>query len=219
MSIGEKLQRARMLAGLTQEQAAERMSVSRQTISNWENDKTLPDIAYAKSISEVYGVSIDQLISEDHPVAVPSTVDVKDDLKKKDISGRRLLTVYLCLWLVCVMVFWIFGTGGGFAMVYGLFIIWLGFPIITAVIAFLFGLFRVWQPSWLLLILFFGVMHTLLPYMTFSLANTISSGNINPLEPVVFHFGVCISAASMAFGLFVDYISNAFINKVNKVIK
>ena len=44
MDIGMKMKKARINAGLTQEQVAESLGVSRQTISNWENDKTYPDI-------------------------------------------------------------------------------------------------------------------------------------------------------------------------------
>ena len=45
MTIGEKLKAARGGAGMTQEQAAQRLQVSRQTVSNWENDRSYPDIA------------------------------------------------------------------------------------------------------------------------------------------------------------------------------
>ena len=44
MEIGKKLKAARSRAGLTQEQVAEHLFVSRQTISNWENEKSYPDI-------------------------------------------------------------------------------------------------------------------------------------------------------------------------------
>lgn len=45
MEIGEKLREARMNSGRTQENVAELIHVSRQTISNWENEKSYPDIA------------------------------------------------------------------------------------------------------------------------------------------------------------------------------
>ena len=44
MEIGAKLRQARIAAGLTQEQTAEALGVSRQSISNWENEKNYPDI-------------------------------------------------------------------------------------------------------------------------------------------------------------------------------
>ncbi len=44
MKIGERLRDARVACGLTQERAAEKINVSRQTISNWETERTYPDI-------------------------------------------------------------------------------------------------------------------------------------------------------------------------------
>lgn len=44
MEIGKKLKKARIACGLTQEQVADKINVSRQTISNWENEKSYPDI-------------------------------------------------------------------------------------------------------------------------------------------------------------------------------
>lgn len=58
LDIGAKIKDARAAAGLTQEQAAEALGVSRQTISNWENEKTYPDIASVVRMSDLYAVSL-----------------------------------------------------------------------------------------------------------------------------------------------------------------
>ena len=65
MEIGKKLKNARIEAGLTQEKAAEKIDVSRQTISNWENNKSYPDINSLLLMSEVFEISLDQLIKGD----------------------------------------------------------------------------------------------------------------------------------------------------------
>lgn len=65
MEIGKKLKQARLGAKLTQEQAAERLFVSRQTISNWENEKTYPDIASVVRLSDLYSISLDELLKGD----------------------------------------------------------------------------------------------------------------------------------------------------------
>ena len=57
MEIGKKLRQARTQAGLTQEQAAERILVSRQTVSNWETGETLPNIETLKRLSDLFDVS------------------------------------------------------------------------------------------------------------------------------------------------------------------
>lgn len=61
MEIEKKLKEARANAGLTQEQVAERIIVSRQTISNWERGKSLPDIVSIMKLSDLYQISLDEL--------------------------------------------------------------------------------------------------------------------------------------------------------------
>ena len=62
MEIGKKLKEARQMSGLTQENVAEKLNVSRQTISNWETEKFYPDILYVLQLSDLYQVSLDELL-------------------------------------------------------------------------------------------------------------------------------------------------------------
>lgn len=65
MNIGKQLKDARIESGYTQEQVAEQLDVSRQTISSWENGRTFPDIVSVVSLSDIYDVSLDVLIKGD----------------------------------------------------------------------------------------------------------------------------------------------------------
>ena len=65
MEIGTLIKAARKNSGLTQEQAAEALDVSRQTLSNWENGKTYPDIISVITMSDLYSVSLDYLLKEE----------------------------------------------------------------------------------------------------------------------------------------------------------
>lgn len=65
MKFHESIKEKRKNLNLTQEEVAEKLFVSRQTISNWENGKTLPDIESLISISELYEISLDELIKGD----------------------------------------------------------------------------------------------------------------------------------------------------------
>lgn len=65
MSLGSSMYEARKRAGLSQEDVAERLGVSRQTISKWELDETLPDIRQAKKLSTLYKLTLDQLVDFD----------------------------------------------------------------------------------------------------------------------------------------------------------
>ena len=65
MGLGDHLFRARKNKGLSQEMVAEKLGVSRQTISKWETDETLPDIRQSKNLAVLYGLSLDELIDWD----------------------------------------------------------------------------------------------------------------------------------------------------------
>lgn len=69
MMLGSSLFHARKKAGFTQEDVAERLGVSRQTIGKWEADETLPDIRQSKRLATLYGVTLDELIAFDLDVA------------------------------------------------------------------------------------------------------------------------------------------------------
>lgn len=65
MSLGNILFDARKKKGLSQEEVAEKLGVSRQTISKWETEETVPDIYQAKKLAKIYGLSLDELIDTD----------------------------------------------------------------------------------------------------------------------------------------------------------
>ena len=65
MELGKQIKRYRMEANLSQEELADKVFVSRQTISNWENDKNYPDIKSLVLMSEVFHVSLDHLVKGD----------------------------------------------------------------------------------------------------------------------------------------------------------
>ena len=110
MEIGAKLRQARIAAGLTQEQTAEALGVSRQSISNWENEKNYPDIVSVVRLSDLYAVSLDALLKEEAPMS-----DYLDYLEESTntVRSRReqslliLLCVYLGIWAVSVLFFWL----------------------------------------------------------------------------------------------------------------
>ncbi len=64
MTLGEKIRSARKNAGLTQEQMAEKLMISRPAITKWESDKGIPDIENLKAISKLLDVSIDYLVND-----------------------------------------------------------------------------------------------------------------------------------------------------------
>ena len=65
MQIANQIKKLRTESGMSQDELAERIFVSRQTVSNWENEKTYPDIKSLLLMSEVFNTSLDTLIKGD----------------------------------------------------------------------------------------------------------------------------------------------------------
>lgn len=65
MELGKQIRKYRNERTLSQEALADKVYVSRQTVSNWENDKSYPDVKSLVLLSEVFAVSLDQLIKGD----------------------------------------------------------------------------------------------------------------------------------------------------------
>ena len=65
MSLGNSIFQARKKCGLSQEAVAEKLGVSRQTVSKWETDERVPDIRQSKKMAVLYHVSLDELIDFD----------------------------------------------------------------------------------------------------------------------------------------------------------
>ncbi len=65
MNLGSSFSNARKRKGLSQEAVAEKLGVSRQTVSKWETGETLPDIRQSKRLAVLFGLSLDELIDFD----------------------------------------------------------------------------------------------------------------------------------------------------------
>ena len=89
MTLGEKIKEARKQCGLSQEQLAEKLAVSRSAVAKWETDKGSPDIANLIAISDEFGLSLDELIKDN--VAVKKKIIADSSAKKWHI----LTIVYL----------------------------------------------------------------------------------------------------------------------------
>ena len=79
MEIGKQIKKYRSEMEVSQEELAERIFVSRQTVSNWENDKNYPDLKSLVLLSSLFGVSLDILIKGD-------VEQMKEEIKTEDIK-------------------------------------------------------------------------------------------------------------------------------------
>ena len=92
MTLGEKIKETRKSAGLTQEQIAEKLMVSRQAITKWESDKGIPDVDNLKAISSLLNVSIDYLLDNGQDMYT-SVIRETIDLSKYEKNAKAQIVM------------------------------------------------------------------------------------------------------------------------------
>lgn len=97
MEVGTQIKKYRSNMGISQEQLAEKVYVSRQTVSNWETGKNYPDIHSLLLLSLLFNVSLDQLIKGD--VEIMKTEIKETEIKKFNRYGN-IYTVLLVLTVI-----------------------------------------------------------------------------------------------------------------------
>ena len=109
MELGKRIKEYRNNLGWNQDELAIKMYVSRQTISNWENDKSYPDIQSLLLLSELFDVSLDQLVKGDIEKMTELINENKDkEIKQMDIYGK-IMTVGMLVMAIAVipLVLWL----------------------------------------------------------------------------------------------------------------
>ena len=86
MELGEKLQALRKNRGLTQEELAEALYVSRTAVSKWESGRGMPNIESLKAISKFFSVTLDDLLSGEELLVI-----AEDDHKQKEMRIRDMV--------------------------------------------------------------------------------------------------------------------------------
>lgn len=79
MTFGEKLKEARKKTGLSQEQFAEKLNISRSAVAKWESDIGIPDVSNLKSIAKLLNVSIDSLLDVETDTSAEADVQIETD--------------------------------------------------------------------------------------------------------------------------------------------
>ena len=120
MELGKQIKKYRNYMGLSQDALAEKIFVTRQSISNWENDKTYPDINSLIRLSETFDISVDALIKGDAEVIqkIINEDDQKQFTKMSWIyTGLFFLMLITPIPLVKFLGFWGMGIWGILAAV------------------------------------------------------------------------------------------------------
>lgn len=208
MDIGGKIKKSRTDAKITQEQAAQALGISRQTISNWENERSYPDIVSVLKMSDLYSVSLDYLLKGEGPMKdyldyiEESTNTVKS---KTRLSKLLLVLSYLVIWAFNIMASWRFSAGsiteaqaGG--------VQWLMLPAVTIILSLLIGKNNYWGKHKWLAPIGFGLMFMLSVYASYGMRESLNFNRVD-LQTISFFFiGMIASMIGMALGhaLFAD---------------
>ena len=115
MEIVKQIKKHRSELSLSQEEFADKIFVTRQTVSNWENDKSYPDINSLVLMAEVFGVSLDSLVKGD-------IEEMNEKIKTEDIeylnkANRRLTLAFVWDFFMLVPLLKLFGIWG--AVIFG----------------------------------------------------------------------------------------------------
>lgn len=210
MDIGEKIKHARSKAKLTQEQVAEALGVSRQTISNWENEKTYPDIVSVVKMSDLYDISVDHLLKGEPSMSnyLDYLEESTNAVKSKNKFSKLLLAVtYLGIWAISLIAFWLFNSGSD-AMGYSIMFLWILLPVTTFVVSLLIGMNYYYEHKKWLLTVAFGVMYMFAEYATFSTLNMVAFDKVNAPQFGMIPIGTMISLAGMAIGHGIHYAAS-----------
>lgn len=202
--IGTKIKDARTAAQLTQEQVAEALGISRQTVSNWENDRTYPDIGSVVKLSDLYGVSLDYLLKDrkEEPMSDYTTFleESTNVVRSKNRLAKIILTaVYLGIWALGLFVYWVLMSPSdvmGFALMF----FWLLLPVSTLTVSLVIGRNDYWGKGKWLAVLAFSGMHMLAEFGTFKVGTMMAFGRIQAPSWELFLAGAATAAAGMGIG-------------------
>lgn len=114
MSIGTKLYELRKKKGLSQEEVADKLKVSRQTVSKWETDQSMPEFDKIVPICELYSITADELLTgikkEEELEEELSYKNSVDEKREEEVSKKRALGIGVGVFLYFVAVVWVMIT-------------------------------------------------------------------------------------------------------------
>lgn len=90
MTIAEMIKKTRQDNNMTQEEYANKFGVTRQTVSSWENEKSMPDLQLIITICNTYNFSLDSLLNEDHKFV--SKIDMTQKIFR---TLKRILPIFV----------------------------------------------------------------------------------------------------------------------------
>lgn len=101
MAFGDKLQFLRKTKGISQEQLASQLKISRQAISKWENNSSIPDVENIVKLSNIFEVSTDYLLKSEVEI---SELDMKNNSNQGKLKISSLGSIFIILGFIGVFI-------------------------------------------------------------------------------------------------------------------
>lgn len=197
MDIGKKLKKSRMKCNLSQEDVSEKLNITRQTLSNWENNKCYPDILNVIELSKLYNICIDELIKDEEMINnIKLSLDIVS--KKEKMIKYMLVILYLFIWSISILSFWIFTVNSHDPLArdsYVLTILFVLLPVLSFILSFIIGKEK-WKSEKLFIPFFFGIMYMLIEYTTFKLFDMLKYTKFNFLDIISFNLFILVMLIS-----------------------
>ncbi len=102
MELSSQIRSQRLEHGLSQDDLAEAIFVSRQTVSNWENDKTYPDVQSLELLSQLFGITIDELVQGDVARMRRAMEEDSKRIKQLSVAATVLLVLSVAFFVMLV---------------------------------------------------------------------------------------------------------------------
>ncbi|MBE6928510.1 MAG: helix-turn-helix transcriptional regulator [Ruminococcaceae bacterium] len=184
-TLGDKIKYHRKRMGLTQEQLAQRLGVSAQAVSKWENNLSCPDISVLPEMAALFGISVDELLNKTSSEQPAHQAEVVDDDNDYNVIwtwdiGKKLKSVLFALYIIA------FGSLMLVNHIYELDVSW-------------------WTVCWTLFVTFIGLSGLCAGFSVFSLTLTLGGAYFLLDSYGVFSFdlswGIVIPAVFLLWGL------------------
>lgn len=104
MTLGQRLFQYRNSINMSQERLAEKIGVTRQTISKWETDQSTPDFDKIVPLCETFGISTEELIKGEKPKTIENTDEKQDEYAQKR-NKRKAIILSISIFLYCIATF------------------------------------------------------------------------------------------------------------------
>lgn len=204
MEIGTLIKNARNNAGMTQEQAAEALGVSRQTVSNWETGKSYPDIVSVIRMSDLYDVSLDHLLKEE--TSMKKSYKAYLEESTNTVKSRRthsivtMVLVTLAIWGLSVLALGLVASGvdsSGFSVA----VMWTVLPVTFFAVSFLTGRNRYFGRGMYAVPLVCGLLYSLCGYATSVVAENQMIRTVRWPDFAKLPIGLLVAAAGLGLGV------------------